>query len=96
MLTIAIDFDETITRDAELWRQFIDIAKSAGHRVICVTCRRNTMDNREFIKGYCESHFINVPIYFTDLNSKIEHMRARDIHVDIWIDDDPNCIIHGK
>ena len=96
-MNIAIDFDETITRDAILWRTFIDAAIAGGHKFMLVTCRRNNMDNRETIYEWMTDHHMSgVQVYFTDLNSKLEHMRARGIKIDIWIDDDPACIIHGK
>ena len=73
-MRIAIDFDETLTLDAGLWRGFIDACRAVGHHVICVTARRDTDENHT---------------YFTGLGSKVEFMKAREIKVDVWIDDDP-------
>jgi GTP-binding protein EngB required for normal cell division len=96
MLTIAIDFDDTLTADAALWREFIDSAHRLGHRVICVTCRRKTDENRAKLAEWFQSHGIAIPLYFTNLDAKIEDMKRRDIKVDVWIDDDPGCVVNGK
>ncbi len=95
-MNIAIDFDETITRDSVLWAGFIRDAKARGHNVFMVTCRRDTDDNRDTVQEWLRNANINLPVYFTKLGSKIEHMGRAGIKIDIWIDDDPACIIHGK
>lgn len=94
-MLIAIDFDETLTRDAELWRAFIDLSERLGHRVVCVTARRDTEDNNETIDEWLRSHGVDVPVYFTALGSKVEHMTRLGLRVDIWIDDDPRKCAMG-
>lgn len=88
-MLIAIDFDETLTADAALWRMFVATANVLGHRVVCVTARRDTEENRETLSEWMESHGIDLTVYFTGLGSKVEFMLARGMKVDIWIDDDP-------
>ena len=88
-MLIAIDFDETLTADAALWRAFIKSAESLGHRVVCVTARRDTDENRDTISEWMESNEINLRVYFTSLGSKVDFMKKRGVKVDIWIDDDP-------
>jgi hydroxymethylpyrimidine pyrophosphatase-like HAD family hydrolase len=89
MLLIAIDFDETLTRDAALWSHFISFARLSGHRVVCVTARRPTEDNHETIDEWMRSHGIDIPVYFSALGSKVDFMAKHGHKVDIWIDDDP-------
>ena len=89
MLTIAIDFDDTLTRDAELWRGFIGSCRSAGYRVLCVTARRDTDDNRETIDSWMHQHGIDLSTIYTGLSSKVDHVAKLGLKVDIWIDDDP-------
>lgn len=89
MLLIAIDFDDTLTRDAAFWLLFVELAKSSGHRVVCVTARRPTDDNYETIDEWMRQHGINLPVYFTSLSSKVDYMIKHGHKVDIWIDDDP-------
>jgi hypothetical protein len=86
---IAIDLDDTLTADSELWRAFIETASKLGHRCICVTARRDTEGNNDTVDQWMQSHAISLPVYYTGLRSKIEYMAERGVHVDIWIDDDP-------
>lgn len=88
-MLIAIDFDETLTKDADLWRQFCHIADQLGHRLICVTARRPTKENHETIDEWMKSHGIEIPVYYSALGSKVDYMAKYGHKVDIWIDDDP-------
>ena len=88
-MRIAIDFDDTLTRDAALWRSFIASCRSLGHQVVCVTARRDTDDNRESIDWWLIAHGIELRVYYTGLASKVDYMAKRGIKVDVWIDDDP-------
>lgn len=88
-MLIAIDFDETLTADAKLWREFIRSAKTLGHRVVCVTARRDTEDNNDTIDEWMQMHGVDLPVYYTGLSSKVEHAEKIGLKVDIWIDDDP-------
>lgn len=92
-MIIALDYDETYTADPELWDHFINQATVLGHSVICVTCRRDTEENRLEVK------IPSIPKhnhYFTDLSSKRWYMEKREIHVDIWIDDLPETVKDGR
>lgn len=95
MLLIAIDFDETLTRDSALWKDFIQSCKRLGHTVICITSRRDTEDNNETITNWMHSHGIDIPYYFTGLASKLDHAKKIGLKVDIWIDDDPRRAVLG-
>ncbi len=88
-MLIAIDFDETLTMDAELWRGFVDLCAAGEHRIVCVTARRDTDENRDTLSEWMESHGLSLRVYFTGLGSKVDFMQKRGLKVDIWIDDDP-------
>lgn len=88
-MLIAIDFDETLTRDAKLWQDFVIAANAGGHRVVCVTARRDTAENIDTIDTWMRSHGVELPVYFSSLGSKVDYMAKRGQPVDIWIDDDP-------
>jgi hypothetical protein len=88
-MLIAIDFDETLTADAQLWRGFIEIAKSLGHRCVCFTARRRTEDDIETIDEWMRMHGVRLPVYYTGGESKLEYAKRIGLKVDIWIDDDP-------
>ena len=89
-MRIAIDYDGTYTADRELWDRFIRDAKERGHSVLIVTSRRDTEENREEVQtnGW--------PVIFTDMAAKKHHMDARGVWIDVWIDDEPEYIIHGR
>jgi hypothetical protein len=88
-MLIAIDFDETLTADAALWRKFCRAVRHLEHHIVCVTARRDTDDNRETIDEWMRSHGLEMTVYFTGLGSKTDYMAKRGLKVDIWIDDDP-------
>jgi len=93
-MLIAIDFDDTLTADSQLWLRFIETAKKLGHRCICITARRETEDNIESLDNWMTMHGVHLPVYFTNLRSKTEFAKERGLKVDIWIDDDPKrCAI---
>lgn len=95
-MLIAIDFDDTLTKDSEFWRLFVDLAVSRGHRVVCVTARRDTEENNETIDDWFHVHGIDIPVYYTALGSKVDHMRQLGLRVDIWVDDDPRRCALGR
>ena len=88
-MLIAIDFDETLTADAALWRNFARAVMQLEHRIVCVTARRDTEENRETISEWMQSHGLEMPVFLTGLGSKTDFMERRGLKVDIWIDDDP-------
>lgn len=95
-MLIAIDFDETLTADARLWKEFIGSAQRLGHRIICVTARRQTAENIEIVEGWIAANSLDLPVYFTQLASKVEYMeRVWGMRPDIWIDDDPRRCAMG-
>jgi hypothetical protein len=91
-MIIAIDFDDTLTSDPNIWRPFVEKARERGHSVYCVTCRRNTSENYEDIDNWMDENDIQLPIVFTNLRSKRNAMLNRGLNVDIWIDDSPRTV----
>lgn len=95
-LVIAIDFDDTFTADEMLWSDFILNAIVRGHRVYCVTSRRDDEDNLEAMTEVFERYGVDIPIVFCNMGSKLWTMEQRGVHVDIWIDDAPHSLVHGR
>lgn len=95
-MNIAIDLDGTFDKDPVLWRGFIKSAEAAGHRCYIVTCRRDTEENREDVLPQFNSLLPRHRIKFTGLSAKRWFMEKLDIRIDVWIDDDPKCVEHGK
>jgi hypothetical protein len=90
-MKISIDFDDTYTRDPQLWDQFIRMALSKGHEVYCVTMR-----------SYDEGHDVRISIgrqvgeeniHYTNRMAKKPFMQERNINIDVWIDDSPRWIL---
>lgn len=90
-MVFALDFDGTYDRAPALWDAFIRSAQEAGHRVVCVSCRRDTAENRAEVRiPGCET-------VLTGMASKLWHMKeVRRLPVDVWIDDDPAALVHGR
>lgn len=89
-MRIGLDFDNTLTADATLWAAFVSLAKKLGHTVVIVTARRDTHENRADLQDFLESReFPDIPIVFTNLRSKVAHMKNAGMPVDIWVEDDP-------
>ena len=95
-LTIAIDFDDTYTADTGLWAVFIQKALANGHRVFCVTSRREDEENLRIIDEAFRQQFLSVPVVFCNMGSKVWTMEQRGIKVDIWIDDAPHALVHWR
>lgn len=67
-MRIAIDYDNTYTRDPEFWDQMIDYGNSRGHEFICVTMRSE------------KEGVLNIPcrVIFTNRNQKRPFCDALD------------------
>lgn len=89
-MKIALDFDETYTRDPSLWRSLIFHAQDRHHEVFVVTARCETKD------GIHPDWLPPCPVIFCDGRPKREVTRERGIQIDVWIDDDPYSLIHGS
>jgi hypothetical protein len=88
-MNIAIDLDGTLDRDTELWRMFIGLCQLRGHWVCCVTARRSTKENIDFVEDWLKENGLDITVFFTSLSSKVEYMKNAGIAIHIWIDDDP-------
>jgi hypothetical protein len=79
---IALDYDDTYTRDPGLWNQFIELVKNAGHDISIVTKRGPSNQGPIPVEISC-------PIVYCDRAAKAYYCRDHNIHIDIWIDDAP-------
>lgn len=85
-MNIAIDYDDTYTKDPILWDSFINTCIDKGYYVAIVTMRhpweaieRNTYD---------------IPVYYTGRKGKKYFCRETDDReFDIWIDDHPEYVL---
>lgn len=91
-MIIALDYDDTYTRDPQLWDAFIAMSKHRGHTVVCVTMRYpNEGDNvRKALAGKVDD------IIFTSRQAKYDFVTKNHGYVpSVWIDDSPWFVFNG-
>jgi hypothetical protein len=87
-VTIALDYDGTYTADPKFWQDFIALATTYGHTVVCVTKRGP--NNQGIIT------VPNIETVHTNRSAKAEYVKNAGLHIDIWIDDSPsNLYVSG-
>lgn len=86
-MLIALDYDDTYTRDPLAWLTVVAFMKSKGHEFICCTMRTPG-----------EAHNIHpplrelMPVHCTSRKAKAEYLSGLGIRPDIWIDDNPRWL----
>lgn len=84
----ALDYDDTYTRDPDLWLDWVNRALEKGHTVKVVTMRYQyegvTMDSRLLEL---------VEVIFTERKAKRIFAKLKGYNVDVWIDDRPDFIV---
>ena len=87
-MTIAIDFDNTWTRDPEFWAETVKRGRERGIEFVIVTGRSD-----EGVFGAQVRRAIqDIPIVFAAMEWKRKAALRRGWIVDIWIDDMPEYI----
>ena len=93
-LTVSLDFDGTFTAAPGLWRSFIQDAVGRGTKVVCITRRDDTEENRSQLEaafGDVYSALASVVMCGAG-TQKRDAAAAAGLEVDIWIDDSPEKI----
>ena len=89
-MNIALDYDDTYTRDPEMWDGFIALCRGRGHEVFICTCRGpNPQENQDMVVP------AGIDVYYTNGQSKAPYMARLGIMVHVWIDDTPEMLIDG-
>ena len=91
-LVISLDYDQTFTAAPGLWRSFVADAAARGNRVVCITRREDTEENRAEISVSFENMEISDVILCGGNTRKRAAAAAAGIEVDVWIDDSPEII----
>ena len=86
-VNIALDFDDTYTRDPAMWDAFIDMAIACGHDIRIVTFRKSTMRD-------CALDDMIIPVIYTEYTQKRQFTNKMGWMVDVWIDDSPEFIVN--
>ena len=81
-MLIALDYDNTITKDRPFWLLFADTAACWKHELVVVTGR----DVSQPVT------FLNVPVVYAGNQLKRDAAEEAGYKVDIWIDDEPGTI----
>lgn len=92
-MNIAVDYDDTYTRDPIFWDLMIDLAQSRGHRVYCITARSTR--HAEEVLDDLEKRLGRDAILFTGGQAKRAYAFSKGICIDVWVDDDPGMILTG-
>ena len=93
MITVAIDFDDTITAIPEAVAVFVNALIDGGHRPIVVTRRYDTEENRKDLQSFLDEHAIKVAcVVFAGQFAKQVAANQAGESVDIWMDDSPETI----
>lgn len=96
-LRFSIDYDDTFTADPGLWAMFIRQARERGHRFVCMTARRESEESHEEMNANFEHWGCGpMPIVFCNMGSKQWVADQKGLKIDIWIDDGPHSIVHGR
>lgn len=91
-MIIAIDYDDTYTRDPMMWNDILQNMQDHGHLVYGVTGRAYQDDGMDDLHSqYCE---LTSDVYFTNGKAKRQFMADQGIHIDVWIDDSPEFILN--
>jgi HK97 family phage prohead protease len=96
-LTISLDYDSTYTAAPGLWRSFVLDAAERGVRVVCITRRADTEENRAALQtGFGDAYAALAGVVLCGPDSlKRAAAEAAGLEVDIWIDDSPE-LVGGK
>lgn len=87
-MNLALDFDDTYTRDPIFWDIFIASAKLYGHDIRIVTFRKRTMTDPAL--DYLS---LTIPVIYTEYEQKRSFTNKIGWMVDVWIDDSPEFIV---
>jgi uncharacterized protein len=92
-LLISLDYDRTYTAAPGLWRSFVAMAAERGNRVVCITRREDTEQNREELRlAFADLDVADLILCGTG-TQKRDAAAAAGLEVDVWIDDHPEGIV---
>lgn len=89
-MNISLDYDNTYTTDPVMWDAIVNMMKRHGHKVYVVTMRTPE-------EGYEVTQYLGdkvEDIIFTSRKGKMDFVQAKNISIDIWIDDMPWFILN--
>lgn len=79
-MTIAFDYDGTVTADPAMWASVLQTALQRGHEVICVACRRSGRTAEARMRRLLPK---GVKVYFASENPTRGRARQLELSTDI-------------
>lgn len=92
-LLISLDYDRTYAAAPGLWRSFVSMAAERGNKVVCITRREDTEQNREELRAAFADLEVADLILCGTGTQKRDAAAAAGLNVDVWIDDYPEGIV---
>ena len=90
-MNISLDYDDTYTRNPELWDMIVRQFQAKGDKVFLVTWRFPD----EEVPGITKLRATLSGIHFTCRTAKEKYMFDQGINIHVWIDDNPRSIIQS-
>lgn len=87
-MLLALDYDETYTRDPKFWDEVISIAAHHHHTIVCATMRYEH-EGQDVIRDLGDKV---KAIIFTGRKAKHDAVSSAGYVPSIWIDDSPHWI----
>jgi hypothetical protein len=94
-MVISIDYDDTWTADPQGWQQVVTLMRRRGHTVILITNRPNLPPSRHEVERDVRG-FVDAIIFAGIPTPKRLAAERHGYHVDVWIDDCPSAVDHGR
>ena len=91
-LLVAIDYDDTWTRQTKIWKQLVANIKRQGGSCICVTSRHKDTNDGELTNSIGK----HMTILYAKGKPKEKVAKEKGYSVDIWIDNKPETINKGS
>jgi HK97 family phage prohead protease len=92
-LVISLDYDRTFTAAPGLWRSFVGMATAAGNRVVCISRREATDENREELRlAFADLEVGELPATVVFEPARRQHAglgHIEPVEALYWIDRDP-------
>lgn len=79
-----------------MWDLFVELAQGRGHTVYCVTARGDRGEDRDEVVDSIGQLIGNERCIFTDGRPKQKFCQDLGINIDVWCDDMPEAITHGR
>lgn len=86
-MKIALDYDDTFTREPHMWSSFVKLVQEVGHEIKFVTFRFEESATRSNVDIEHDAKQLGIDIVYCNYEQKSECYSA-----DIWIDDMPILI----